>query len=533
MYTSLRGFGQLFQVYRRERGLTQQELASLVGRPTNRSVVAHLEQGLRLPPPAQLEQLCTFLKVPKGLWRLFFAPGFQRARTVVTPRLPPIPRFQFIGIAGITGSGKTTLAKSIARAFSLPYLPNDGRAKRYLSDLASDPGRWAFETQLAFLTTKALEITKCVDLLQPAVLDRTLSEDAAIYAEYFRRHGHLDPRAGDTYSLVASYFLDTLPSPDVVIYCDCPPEVAAARVAARGRSDHMLHDQDYLQDTHLLYKDWIRNYHDSSLFSLDAVSLDWRDPLVVQQVCQDLEGVLLQASLQSQIDLFDDPITSHGGPHQPQLTHLRPLNVVTLPLSDRSTAIFPTAQQRFAPTVYIAAPFTGQAADVQPTATDGDMFQITPPHGVIPKGAYRTLLFTIERVFRDWGMLTILPHRDVNRWGRKILIAADAMAACSQHVSGCDLFVGLLGSSTGAHYEFGLARGLGKPSIIIRQTEFGESFLASGVEALEDNDTLVVRCSSTRELDCALRSDDVRRFVLRNVGTSRVTRGEDHTDDIN
>ena len=100
---------------------------------------------------------------------------------------------------------------------------------------------------------------------------------------------------------------------------------------------------------------------------------------------------------------------------------------------------------------YLAAPFSGQDTAQPGLGSQSFLFEIPLGHGVIPRAGFRNVLLGLERALSSLGISVLLPHRDVNEWGRKHLTPDEAMRQCTDHVSASDLFVGILGNSCGAH----------------------------------------------------------------------------------
>ena len=108
--------GHLVRTYREQRGLTQEAFVKELQIRTNRSALAHLEQGLRLPPPQTLHAICSSLAIPDAIWQSFESNHLRR-------RINRMPRDlsleqqapRTIAVSGIMGAGKTTLARNIAR----------------------------------------------------------------------------------------------------------------------------------------------------------------------------------------------------------------------------------------------------------------------------------------------------------------------------------------------------------------------------------------------------------------------------------
>lgn len=166
------------------------------------------------------------------------------------------------------------------------------------------------------------------------------------------------------------------------------------------------------------------------------------------------------------------------------------------------------------PCAYIAAPFTLMSTVPETSKV---------PHGIIPDGQYKSSLLQIEKALTGYGLDTFLPHRDVNQWGRRIMSPESVATLCTEQVAACDLFVGILGSSCGAHYELGLAIGMRKPTIILHCDEIPDSFVAQGIDVLAREDVkldvriLVLSCRNLSDVYQALISSTVDFFLLRTV----------------
>lgn len=498
MRTALARLGELVRVIRTSRGLTQEQLASNVNTKTNRSAIAHLEQGLRLPKKDVLRPLCSFLGIPEMNWK--YLETLYSEQTEVEPsRTIDFPNI--VCIAGIQGSGKSTLARGLAAAMSAVNVPEETPATKYLPDLGSDPKRWAFETQLAFFCFKALQILQKIQSRYRLVIDRSLLEDVRIYAQLFRDHGDIDERSFQTYAALADYFLGILPSPDLIILCECPPEIAFDRIHNRGRSDKDLHNLERIRDLDRRYRDLFGSEGDFPLYKVDTLQIDLRKPEVLARVIN--EAISFWKSKQRKISQIELQLSGE----------------ISVPNSPQSfvpyTPLYPIA--------YIAAPFTEMAtSEVEIDSKQLTLFDMPALHGRIGKGKYRDVLSGISRALENLGIKTILPHRDVNQWGDISVPPGMVMKKCTDHVMSCDLFVGLIGNSSGSHYEFGIAIGMGKPTIIIHCPEIRDSYLARGTFSLRGR-VLDVPCNHLREIPLVFNRPDVRSFISRELGVSLET----------
>jgi len=134
------------------------------------------------------------------------------------------------------------------------------------------------------------------------------------------------------------------------------------------------------------------------------------------------------------------------------------------------------------------------------------------PHGIIEKGVFRGMLNGVSNILKRKGFNVILPHRDINEWGRKILTPNEVFNLCSKSVENSDLFVGILGLSHGSHYEFGIAVGLNRPAIIIAPTDMEQSFIAQGINSIPDK-LLFLKCEKITEVPKLLSSKETSEFL--------------------
>jgi deoxyadenosine/deoxycytidine kinase len=424
-----------------------------------------------------------------------------------------------VAISGLMGAGKTTLAKQVARAFGWRYVPQLSGAKEYVRDLFKAPGRWAFEAQTALFCSKAVEICERFEEGQSVVVDRSLEEDASIFAPYFRDAGYIDERGFATYLSIAGDFLKRAGPPDCTILCGVSPEIAWQRLKSRGRGEENYYPADHLEKLASEYQGWAHRYDTAPLFAVDSELLDWRKPEVAGQICNELATILRQFSgSTAQLDLFgqEDGNVIECGPRllvpaRRTTTHWRQGNSVTFPSVGALGEVRRVA--------YLAAPYTGVETVQDESVRESSLYEIFPTQGRIPPGPYRSSLLAIARTLREYGFQVIVPHRDVSGWGTAVLTPKDVMEQCTEHVRKAELFVGLLAESCGAHYEFGLALGLGKPCILIASGDHKESMIAQGAEVLakfgqpQQGRLLYIKVDNFEDAAMAIRSKAVLRFI--------------------
>ncbi len=410
------------------------------------------------------------------------------------------------------GSGKSTLARAISNRFGWSLLPEPSRSKQFLGDLFVDQSRWTFDAQVSFLCEKAVRIREQVESERDMVIDRTIYEDIDIFAAHFFEEGKIDKRSYGAYTELAQHFIKELPPIDLMIFCDASLETINKRLSIRNRSDRSFYSAGHISTIFNKYTEWYRDFAYSPLCRINTDRVDFRNSGIINKLVEEIVAVLTTSALsplQPNLPLFN---YVDAGNQQFELIQLiRPVGSA-VPLEKlrqhpRSSSLYPLA--------YIAAPFTS-VANSSPNRKNTRLlalpFDVDVPHGAIPHGRYRTMLNGVSNFLERMGFSTILPHRDVNQWGKKILNAEQVFTACSDAVTSTDLFVGILGLSHGSHYEYGLAAARGCPSIIISCKELSESFIATGIVS-QPAGTLVLKCEKLEEIVPSLKQEEVYNFL--------------------
>ncbi len=198
-----------------------------------------------------------------------------------------------IAIAGNMGAGKSTLVEFLHHTYGVQpfYEPNDENP--YLKDFYKDMKRWAFQSQLYFLSNK-FRLHQELDR-QPGVvaLDRTIFEDAEVFATALYQMRKISKRDWQTYQGFYNAILDAIRPPDLMIYLRCSMRTLRQRIRLRGRAMERDVPLSYLKRLERLYDGWIDAYELSDVLVLETDDLDYIHDLVHRlDVMERIEAVL-------------------------------------------------------------------------------------------------------------------------------------------------------------------------------------------------------------------------------------------------
>ena len=166
----------------------------------------------------------------------------------------------FCAVAGNIGSGKSTLTSLLAERFAWrPYYEHvDGNP--YLADFYADMRRWAFHLQVYFLSKRFQHHQEILAAPESVIQDRTIYEDAEIFAWNLHENGHIDERDYANYRELFDTMIQFLAPPDLLIYLRTSVPVLAERIRSRGREYEQAIPVDYLAQLDRHYEDWIARY---------------------------------------------------------------------------------------------------------------------------------------------------------------------------------------------------------------------------------------------------------------------------------
>ena len=165
-----------------------------------------------------------------------------------------------IAIAGNIGSGKTTLTKMLAKRYGWTprFEPVDNNP--YLSDFYEDMARWSFNLQIYFLNKRFKEVVEISQSDEYIIQDRTIFEDARIFAPNLHEQGMMSDRDFANYSDLFDLMMSLVKLPDLMIYIRSTIPNLVAQIQKRGREFEKSIRIDYLQGLNDKYENWIKTY---------------------------------------------------------------------------------------------------------------------------------------------------------------------------------------------------------------------------------------------------------------------------------
>jgi deoxyadenosine/deoxycytidine kinase len=201
-----------------------------------------------------------------------------------------------IAIAGNIGSGKTTLAEKLAKHYK--WIPEFESVDNnpYLKDFYDDMLRWSFHLQVFFLNSRFEQVQKIRISNTPIIQDRTIYEDAYIFARNLHSSGFISNRDYNNYLNLFQSMMNFVKAPDLLIYLKADIPKLVGQIQKRGREYEQSIKIEYLQNLNEHYEEWIGNYKVGPLLIIDSNNLDFANrvedfALIVEKIDRELNGL--------------------------------------------------------------------------------------------------------------------------------------------------------------------------------------------------------------------------------------------------
>jgi deoxyadenosine/deoxycytidine kinase len=180
-----------------------------------------------------------------------------------------------IAIVGNIGAGKTTLAQKLSQHFKWELFLEAVDDNPYLKDFYEDMPRWAFHLQIYFLNSRFQQVKQINQSTRPIIQDRTIYEDAYIFARNLHQSGLMSQRDYDNYYAIFQSIISMVKPPDLMIYLKADLPKLIGQIEKRGRDYESTMRLDYLRHLNEHYDSWMKSYNLGKLLVIDVNKLDF------------------------------------------------------------------------------------------------------------------------------------------------------------------------------------------------------------------------------------------------------------------
>jgi len=201
-----------------------------------------------------------------------------------------------IAVSGNIGVGKTTLTEMLAKHYGWKAKFESVDENPYLEDFYSDMSKWAFHLQIHFLNSRFEQINKLRTQKETIIQDRTIYEDAYIFAKSLHKQGYFGDRDYQNYLSLFDSMIKFVKAPNLLIYLKSDIGKLVHNIEKRGRVYESKIRIDYLKELNQHYEDWIAGYDQGKLLIIDVTDLDFVNraedfSLIIYKIDTELHGL--------------------------------------------------------------------------------------------------------------------------------------------------------------------------------------------------------------------------------------------------
>ena len=201
-----------------------------------------------------------------------------------------------IAIAGNIGAGKTTLTNMLAKHYQWHAEFESVDNNPYLADFYADMSKWAFHLQVHFLNSRFDQINQLRKKDRTIIQDRTIYEDAYIFAKSLHKQGYLGDRDYQNYLSLFESMVKFVAPPDLLIYLKADIGKLVSNIEKRGRDFEAKIRIDYLKELNHHYEDWIASYDSGKLLTIDITDIDFINrpedfSLIIYKIDTEIHGL--------------------------------------------------------------------------------------------------------------------------------------------------------------------------------------------------------------------------------------------------
>ncbi len=195
-----------------------------------------------------------------------------------------------IAVAGNIGSGKTTLTKLLSKHFNWKPHYEDVENNPYLHSFYEDMQRWSFNLQVYFLNSRFRQVIDIRRSGKNIIQDRTIYEDAYIFAPNLHSMNLMSTRDFENYSSLFELMSSFIQPPDLLIYLRASVPTLVSQIQTRGRDYEESIRLDYLKLLNERYENWITSYKQGNLLIMDVDNMDFNKPEDLSKVIDKVNG---------------------------------------------------------------------------------------------------------------------------------------------------------------------------------------------------------------------------------------------------
>ncbi len=201
-----------------------------------------------------------------------------------------------ISVAGNIGAGKTTLTYLLSKYFGFEAQFEDNEQNPYLMDFYGDMQRWSFHLQVSFLKSRLHKLRMVRKEDKNVIQDRTIYEDAQIFAPNLHAMGLLSPRDYETYKELFEIIAEIVQPPDLLVYLRASIPTLVEQIQTRGRNYEDSIRLDYLKRLNERYEAWYETYSYGKKIDFNVADVNFRDNpehlgLIINKIKGELFGL--------------------------------------------------------------------------------------------------------------------------------------------------------------------------------------------------------------------------------------------------
>lgn len=201
-----------------------------------------------------------------------------------------------LAIAGNIGSGKTTLTRLLAKQMKWKPYYESVDDNPYLDSFYDDMKRWSFNLQVYFLNSRFRQVVEIRKSDKTIIQDRTIYEDAYIFAPNLHQMNLMTTRDFDNYISLFELMSSFIEAPDLLIYLRASVSTLVSQIASRGRDYEESIRIDYLKKLNERYEEWITNYTHGKLLIIDVDNIDFANNpedlgMIIEKINGEIHGL--------------------------------------------------------------------------------------------------------------------------------------------------------------------------------------------------------------------------------------------------